>query len=186
MCNSWSLLASNQTVESQLYQLVITMKLLRPIQQSRRLLAIISLLISTSLWATDFDTIIAQKEAPEGVVIEIVSDEDGLLSELLPEIRQQIIRLRERFPDLPVAIVTHGSEQFDLTTKNRKVESIAHKITEQLVTDEEVDVHVCGTHAGWYGVEPEDFPEYVDVSTTGPAQVNDYESMGYELIVLPD
>ena len=146
----------------------------------------IMLLVSSSVWAHDFDTILAMKEAPPGVVIEIVSDEHGLLSELLPGIREQIKRLRQRFPDLPVAIVTHGSEQFDLTTKNRKVESIAHKITEQLVTDEEVDVHVCGTHAGWYGVEPEDFPDYVDVSTTGPAQVNDYEAMGYELIVLPD
>jgi hypothetical protein len=47
-------------------------------------------------------------------------------------------------------------------------------------------VHVCGTHAGWYGVTPEDFPDYVDVTTAGPAQINDYEAMGYELIVLPE
>ena len=156
------------------------------IQQSKRLAALLVLLISPSLWATDFDAILAQKEAPAGVVIEIVSDEDGLLSELLPEIRQQIKRLRKRFPDLPVAIVSHGSEQFDLTTKNREQESTAHNITKELVTSEEVDVHVCGTHAGWYGVTPEDFPDYVDVTTAGPVQINDYESMGYELIVLPD
>jgi intracellular sulfur oxidation DsrE/DsrF family protein len=162
------------------------MKLTQPIHQSTRLLAIISLLISTSLWATDFDSIIAQKEAPAGVVIEIVSDEDGLLSDLLPVIKQEIKRLRQRFPDLPVAIVSHGSEQFDLTTKNQKQESTAHKITRELVTTEEVDVHVCGTHAGWYGVTPEDFPDYVDVTTAGPAQINDYESLGYELIVLPE
>jgi len=156
------------------------------IQQSRRLLAIITLLISSSLWATDFDTILAEKEAPAGVVIEIVSDEDSLLSDLLPVIKQQIKRLRQRFPGLPIAIVTHGSEQFDLTTKNQKQESTAHKITRELVNTEEVDVHVCGTHAGWYGVTPEDFPEYVDVTAAGPAQINDYESMGYELVVLPD
>jgi intracellular sulfur oxidation DsrE/DsrF family protein len=162
------------------------MKLSQPIHQSTQLLAIISLLISTSLWATDFDSILAQKEAPAGVVIEIVSDEDGLLSDLLPAIKQEIKRLRQRFPDLPVAIVSHGSEQFDLTTKNQKQESTAHKITRELVTTEEVDVHVCGTHAGWYGVTPEDFPDYVDVTTAGPAQINDYESLGYELIVLPE
>ncbi len=162
------------------------MKIPQPIHQATRLLAIIALLISTSLWATDFETILAQKEAPAGVVIEIVSDEDGLLSDLLPLIKQEIKRLRQRFPDLPVAIVSHGSEQFDLTTKNQKQESTAHKITQELVTTEEVDVHVCGTHAGWYGVTPEDFPDYVDVTTTGPAQINDYEAMGYELIVLPE
>ena len=144
----------------------------------------IMLLVSSSVWANDFETILAMKEAPSGVVIEIVSDEDGLLSELLPGIREQIKRLRQRFPDLPVAIVTHGSEQFDLTTKNRQVESIAHKITEQLVTDEEVDVHVCGTHAGWYGVEPEDFPDYVDVAPSGPAQISLYQELGYEVIIV--
>ena len=162
------------------------MKIPQPIHQATRLLAIIALLISTSLWATDFETILAQKEAPAGVVIESVSDEDGLLSDLLPLIKQEIKRLRQRFPDLPVAIVSHGSEQFDLTTKNQKHESAAHKITRELVTTEEVDVYVCGTHAGWYGITPEDFPDYVDVTTAGPAQINDYEAMGYELIVLPE
>ena len=55
-----------------------------------------------------------------------------------------------------------------------------------LVDIDKVDVHVCETHAGWYGVMPEDFPDYVDVVPAGPVQINDYESMGYELIVLPD
>jgi hypothetical protein len=64
------------------------MKIPQPIHQATRLLAIIALLISTSLWATDFETILAKKEAPAGVVIEIVSDEDGLLSDLVPLIKQ--------------------------------------------------------------------------------------------------
>ena len=162
------------------------MKLSQPIHQSSRLLAIFTLLFSASACATDFDTILAEKEAPAGVVIEIVSDEYGLLSELLPVVKQEIKRLRQRFPGLPIAIVSHGTEQFDLTTKNQKQESTAHQLTRELVTTEEVDVHVCGTHAGWYGVTPEDFPDYVDVTTAGPVQINDYESMGYELIVLPD
>ena len=162
------------------------MNLSLQIQQSRRLLALITMLISTSLCATDFDTILAEKEAPSGVVIEIVSDEDGLLSDLLPVIKQQIQRLRQRFPDLPVAIVSHGSEQFDLTTKNQKQESTAHKITQELVATEEVDVHVCGTHAGWYGVPAEAFPDYVDVTAAAPAQINDYEEMGYEVIILTE
>ena len=57
--------------------------------------------------------------------------------------------------------------------------------TGQLVTDRDVDIHVCGTHAGWFDVLPEDFPDYVDVSATGPAQVNDYRALDYVLIVLP-
>ena len=48
-----------------------------------------------------------------------------------------------------------------------------------------MDVHVCGTHAGWFDVLPEDFPDYVDVAAAGPAQVNDYRALDYVLIVLP-
>ena len=148
--------------------------------------AILIILFScTSAWSTSFNDLLAEKKAPAGVVIEIVSSEPGLLSELLPSIKANIKRLRDRFPDIPVAIVTHGTEQFDLTTNNKKIEATAHKMVEELVKSNDVNVHVCGTHAGWYNVSPEDFPEYVDVSPAGPAQINDYEELGYELIVLP-
>jgi intracellular sulfur oxidation DsrE/DsrF family protein len=94
-----------------------------------------------------------------------------------------VTQLRKKFPELPVAIVTHGKEQFALTTKN--ADSKTHSLVKDLVSDQ-IEVHVCGTHASWYNVMPEDFPDYVNVSATGPAQINDYEELGYELIVLTD
>ena len=45
-------------------------------------------------------------------------------------------------------------------------------------------MHVCETHASWYRVTAEDFPDYVDVAPTGPGQVRLYEEMDYELIVV--
>ena len=45
-------------------------------------------------------------------------------------------------------------------------------------------LHVCETHAGWYGVSAEDFPDYVDVAPTGPGQVSLYQELGYDLIVI--
>ena len=152
---------------------------------SKILLLSFSLLSATLAWGIGVDDILSFKEAPSGVVFEIVSGETGLLSKLLPTVKADIERLRKRYPKLPVAIVTHGTEQFDLTSKNQKKENKAHEIVEQLVKSAEVDVHVCGTHAEWYNVSPEDFPEYVDVSPTGPSQINDYEEMGYLLVVLP-
>jgi len=145
----------------------------------------LTLLGCTSAWSTDVDTLLAEKQAPYGVVFEIVSGESGLLSKLLPAIKADIKKLRDRFPGLPVAIVTHGNEQFDLLTENRSTETIAHSLVEQMVKSNDVDVHVCGTHAEWKNKFPEDFPDYVNVSATGPAQINDYVDMGYELIVLP-
>jgi intracellular sulfur oxidation DsrE/DsrF family protein len=136
-------------------------------------------------WSYDIDTLLARDEAPAGVVFEIVSDEYGLLGKLLPSVKQNILKLRERFPDLPVAVVTHGTEQFDLLNEHRRTQTQAHTLVEELVASNEVDVHVCGTHAEWYGKTPEDFPEYINVSAAGPAQISDYESMGYEIIVLP-
>ena len=117
-------------------------------------------------------------------MFEIVSGEEGLLEELLPTVYADIKRLRLRFPDISIAIVTHGTEQFDLK-KDRQKNSKAHSLVEKLVKSDEVDVHVCGTHAEWYGVMPEDFPDYVNVSAEGPAQINDYQELGYILIELP-
>ena len=150
------------------------------------LVLILTLLASTATWATEVERILKREQAPAGVVFEIVSDDDDLLGDLLPTVKADIERLRKRFPDLPVAIVSHGKEQFALTAKNRGNESETHDLVKALVKKDQVDVHVCGTHAGWYGVSAEDFPEYVDVATTGPAQINDYEAMGYELIILTD
>ena len=152
----------------------------------KTLIVILSFLASTATWASEVDRIIAREQAPEGVVFEIVSDDDDLLGELLPSVKADIKKLRQRFPDLPIAIVSHGKEQFALTSRNRSSKPEAHDLVKELVSRNDVDVHVCGTHAGWYGVSAEDFPDYVDVSTTGPAQINDYEAIGYELIILTE
>jgi intracellular sulfur oxidation DsrE/DsrF family protein len=131
------------------------------------------------------EALLTATEAPAGVVFEVVSGDEDALDQLLPVLKADIKRLRARFPDLPVAIVSHGTEQFALTRENRKNVPKLHAITEQLVSDNAVDVHVCGAHAGWYDVLPEDFPDYVDVAASGPAQINDYRALGYVLIVLP-
>ena len=153
----------------------------------RNILLVIGLFIHTaSAWSLELEDVLKAKEPPEGVVFEIVSDGHGFLEEVLPGLKENINRLRQRFPDLPVAIVTHGKEQFDLTTKNRETEAKTHKMVKKLVNEDGIDVHVCGTHAEWYGVMPEDFPDYIDVSAEGPAQINDYEAMGYDVITISD
>lgn len=143
------------------------------------------LLTATSATATELLRFLEDKEAPPGIVIEIVSGDRDLLRELLPEVRSDIEKLRAKFPDLSIAIVSHGSEQFSLTTEQRREHAGTHQLVEQLVKQDKINVHVCGTHASWYNVMPEDFPDYVDVTPAGPAQINDYEELGYELIVLP-
>lgn len=137
------------------------------------------------LAADDVEALLVADEAPAGIVFEIVSGDADTLSNLLPAVRADIERLRARFPGLPVAVVSHGQEQFALTSRHKAKEPELHAIAESMVTGEDVDLHVCGAHAGWFGLDPEDFPDYVDVSASGPAQINDYRALDYVHITLP-
>ncbi len=148
-------------------------------------LVAIVLTTTSSAHGDEIDDILASGTAPPGVVFEVVSGEEDLLEDVLPAIREDIKRLRKRFPGLDIAIVTHGEEQFALTTDNQANAPELHSIAETLVDDQQVSLHVCGTHAGWKGVSEEEFPEFVDVAAAAPAQINDYRALGYILIILP-
>ena len=56
-----------------------------------------------------------------------------------------------------------------------------HARLQALIADG-VPVHVCETHAGWYGAGAGNFSGHVDVVPTGPGQIRLYEEPGYELI----
>lgn len=128
--------------------------------------------------------VLALDNEPDGVVIEIVTGDAEGLGWALPRAQDYIKQLRARFPDMPVAVVTHGREQFALTRKNRTISETAHNNVRSLIKDSNVPVHVCGTYAGWRGLMQEDFPDYVNVSASGPAQINDYKAVGYLPVVI--
>ena len=129
------------------------------------------------------ESLLARSEAPFGVVFEIVEADEDALERILPEARRAIERLRARFPDIEFAVVSHGREEFALQSRYRDEYEEVHRTVQSLVADD-VPVHVCETHAGWYGVTAADFPDYVDVAPTGPGQVAVYRDMGYDLVVL--
>lgn len=129
------------------------------------------------------DELLAQSTGPDGVVFEIVESDKSALEYLLPRVREAITRIRGKFPDTEFAVVSHGREEFALQTRYQAEQSVIHNQVLSLVADD-VPVYVCGTHAGWYGVSAEDFPDYVDVAPTGPGQINLYLELGYQLIVI--
>ncbi|MCG8039571.1 MAG: DsrE family protein [Candidatus Thiodiazotropha taylori] len=133
---------------------------------------------------TEIERLLKAEEEPAGVVFEILEDDDDALGWALPKIAKLSARLRERFPDLAIAVVTHGREQFALLADEADgLLASIHDDARQLQA-EEIDLHVCGTHASWDGYTPEDFPDYIDVSPSGPAQIRDYQNLGFELIML--
>ena len=131
----------------------------------------------------DVERLLARPDAPAGVVFEIVEADENALEDLLPRVQVAIEKIRARFPQTEFAVVSHGREEFALQSKYQLENAEIHQQVQSLVSDE-VPVHVCETHAGWYGVSAEDFPEYVNVSPTGPGQISLYQELGYELIVV--
>jgi len=121
-------------------------------------------------------------EAPPGVVFEVVSGDEEALLTAIPRVRAYALRLRERFPGLDVAVVSHGREQFALLGAAVSSYPELHAQVQTLTEREAIDVHVCGTHAGWYDHVNEDFPAYVDVAPSAPARINDYRSLGYVVV----
>ncbi|MEM7292619.1 MAG: hypothetical protein AAF420_04360 [Pseudomonadota bacterium] len=142
---------------------------------------VVTVLSAVSASADQIATILAGDEPPEGIVFEIVEGDEDALDTLMPRVLTAIEQVRAKFPETEFAVVSHGREEFALQSDAREEHNEMHALVISLVNDD-VPVHVCETHAGWYGVTAEDFPDYVNVAPTGPGQIALYEELGYELI----
>ena len=121
---------------------------------------------------------------PPGVVFELVENDHEALQTLLPRILGYIDILREQHPDIGIAVVSHGNEQFALSRRQRNAREQLHDAVEGLVRERDVEVAVCATYASWRDVPPEAFPDYVQVVESGPARINDFRALGYRVIRL--
>lgn len=129
----------------------------------------------------EIDKILAMEQSPLGVVFEVVEGNGDALDWAIPAINKYVKQLRHRFPDIALAVVSHGSEQFGLMKSRKKEKAEVHNTVQSLVAND-VPVHVCGTHASWRGKKASDFPDYVDVAPAGPTEIRNYQEMGYLLI----
>lgn len=137
-------------------------------------------------FAASIQHLLERDTPPPGVVFEIVEGNRDALSWALPKVQQHVQELRKRFPGLAVAVVSHGFEQFALQIKNANSAGKAHQAVKDLMNQDAVPVHVCGGHAAMYDIAPNEFPDYVDVAPSGPAQIRAYRSLGYELVIVAE
>ncbi len=150
------------------------------------LLSTLLMLLSASLFASDKDDtakVMAKNETPDGIVFEIIGSDGKYLESALTKIQAYKEQLHTKFPKLDIAIVSHGSEQFSLTKNNATKFKKAHNSVKRLVASD-IPVYICETHASWRDVSAEDFPEYISVAAQGPAQIKQYQELGYTLIVI--
>lgn len=140
--------------------------------------------IASASESTPIDYILTLSKPPPGVVFEVVTGKQDALGGLLPTVSTYTERLREKYPGLDIAVVTHGMEQFALLTEHQEKHSSIHDAVQLLTGDADIPVHVCGNHASFRDKAPEDFPKYVDVAVSAPAKVNEYRKLGYRVVVL--
>ncbi len=131
----------------------------------------------------DVERLLQKNEAPDGVVFELLSWDQKTWQWAAPMIRDLRAQLQRKFPQLDVAMVSHGGEQFQLTRENasKQPQAIAQL---QSLSEDGVALHVCGTHSSWKDVPDSAYIDIVDVSPSGPAQINDYIKLGYQHILL--
>lgn len=151
------------------------------------LLLLFPWLLTTTAVASSLtlEQLLAKPTPPAGVVFEIVDRDPQALEFALPWVRQAAEKIEERFPGVPMALVTHGQEMFALQEKDRQRNAALHEQVQSLKRDRNISVHVCETYAGWKGVAPEAFPSYIDVAPSGPAQINNYIALDYQRVVVP-
>lgn len=128
--------------------------------------------------------ILSQPEAPFGIVFDIETLDSGALKSMAPYVTHQIELIRKRYPEVDIAVVSHGAEEFALQKQAQPQNAELHAMFNQLVTDQSVSVHVCGAVGGLKNLTREDFPDFVSYSDSGMAQLNDYKALGYQVITI--
>jgi intracellular sulfur oxidation DsrE/DsrF family protein len=127
--------------------------------------------------------LLAGDEPPPGVVIELLAWDNRTWTWAAPLIADLRAQLEAKFPGTHIAVVSHGGEQFQLTYDriDEQPQALAQLTS---LSDQGVDIHVCGAHSYNRNVPETDYIDLVDVAPSGPAQINDYISMGYRHILL--
>jgi len=129
------------------------------------------------------EKILASDDEPDGIVFELLSWDEHTWTWAAPLIEDYRNQLLQKFPDLDIAVVSHGGEQFQLTKKKAPDQPAAIETLTSL-TNDGVNIHVCGVHSSWQGISEESYIDIIDVSPSGPAQINDYVKLGYIKIIL--
>ena len=132
---------------------------------------------------SEVEGIVESGKRPDGVVFELAAWGDDSWDWAAPMLQAQVARLRQAVPGLEIALVSHGFELFDLSYRSGKAEQASIRLLES-IADDGIDIHICGNFAATRFYQPEDFFDFVDVAASGPAQLEDYQKLGFTLILL--
>jgi intracellular sulfur oxidation DsrE/DsrF family protein len=121
-------------------------------------------------------------DKPPGILFLVMEHDEEALNWVLPRIVHYTAQIREKWPDLNVAVLSHGDEMLALVYDLTPLYPGIHQNVYDLVNTYNVYFHVCGTFAEMSGYSPSEFPDYVDVVPFGPAQIQDYRGLDYRVL----
>jgi intracellular sulfur oxidation DsrE/DsrF family protein len=121
-------------------------------------------------------------ERPEGILFLVMEQDDEALKWVLPRILRYTAQLRAVWRELPIAVLSHGDEMFGLISELEGLYPDIHGNVLQLLHEYGVAFHVCGTYAAMSDVSASEFPDYVDVVPFGPAQIENYRELGFDIV----
>ena len=146
-----------------------------------------ALLLALPLYAgqseVSIDEILAMETPPPGVVLDVDEWDSDALRWAVPLMRDYVDRLRARFPDLEIAVVSHGDEEFALMSNAQGEYAAVQRGVEELVADK-VPVHVCAGHAIMSGYSENGFVDFVEPVSSGVETVASYRLRGFVYILL--
>ena len=123
-------------------------------------------------------------EKPSGVLFVVMEHDEEALQWILPRINRYTRLLNDRWPDLSLAVLSHGEEMMGLLSEFKPLYPEMHRTLQRLVHEFDLMFHVCGSYAAMADVDESEFPVYVDVVPFGPAEIENYRSLDYEVISL--
>ena len=148
------------------------------------LLLLVNSVVMADYTHPSVNQLIQANNDPEGVVFELIESDKDTWKWAAPMIRDLRKQLREKYPNIDIAVVSHGQEQFQLLKKRVERQKNSISILKDLVQRSDVNLHVCGAHSSWFNIPADNYIYIVDVADSGPAKINDYINLGYQLIEL--
>ena len=151
----------------------------------KKIIVLLLLIVNVPILANSHDKIeqiVQSGNEPFGVVFELVEGNKEAWEWAGPLLKNHTDTLRKKYPDIAIAIVSHGFEQFQLTKSSAQTNQNSINILTELVNQQNADLHVCGTHSSWYQVPEDGYIDIVDVAISGPAKINDYLNLDYQLV----
>ena len=121
---------------------------------------------------------------PEGIVFLVMEQDEEALYWVLPRVTRYTQQLREKWNDLTIVILSHGDEMFALTKELKGLHEKLHQSMRELVLDHDVLFQVCGSYAFFSDIDVSDFPDYIDVVPSAPAEIENYRQMEFKMINL--